>query len=342
MPVWKRLLAALALSCCIYQVPIFSAHWAALFGVALGQELLSDREAAWKVADFAFALLTQAALFACAWWVVPRSRLAALGLTVLLLVPGVVLVNLVYFVVIPSYFLIESDSTPGLSSWKEMCVVEGYSLDPVRQGITRPLDRRGEAFVRQDNGAQYGILRLPGCTVEPVAIPALLLAYGLQQVLPDGTLVYSTMDRQVPGQKYWLLRRGAKEPRRLDVPSGDPDVSPLVSEDGEWVSWVTRSPQREASLRIAPLDGGEPILFTHPLLQRATIALVELDMKTRQVTLNRDLSTFVRLGLDGHVVWGPLQPGEIAAQSDTFRYADGQWAGWDAYVEKSRYRLRWS
>jgi len=35
-------------------------------------------------------------------------------------------------------------------------------------------------------------------------------------------------------------------------------------------------------------------------------------------------------------------PGTIAAQSDTFRYADGQWAAWDAYVENVRYRLGWS
>ena len=48
------------------------------------------------------------------------------------------------------------------------------------------------------------------------------------------------------------------------------------------------------------------------------------------------------LRLDGTVGWGPLTPGAIAAQYDTFRYLDGQWAGWDADVENVRYRLGWS
>ena len=156
---------------------------------------------------------------------------------------------------------------------------EGFSLDPVRQGISRGLERRGETWVRQDNGTHYGILRVPGCAVEPVAIPELPIAPGLQQALPDGSVVYVTMERGVAGQQYWLLTRGSKEPRRLEVPEGPVDSGPLVSEDGGWVAWVTRTPGREASLRIEPLGSGQPILFSHPLLQRTTLVPVELDMK---------------------------------------------------------------
>ena len=68
-----RLLSALALSSTIYLVPVVTAHWIDLFGLILGQELLRDREVAWKAADVALALIVQASLFACVWWVVPRS-----------------------------------------------------------------------------------------------------------------------------------------------------------------------------------------------------------------------------------------------------------------------------
>jgi len=250
--------------------------------------------------------------------------------------------NFGYLYAIPSYFLIERDATPDSSAWREECSVEGFSLDPVRQGISRGLERRGETWVRQDTGTHYGILRVPGCAVEPVAIPDLAIAPGVQQALPDGSVVYVTMERGVAGQHYWLLRRGSKEPRRLEVPGGQVDGGPLVAEDGGWVAWVTRSPGHETSLRIVPLGSGQPIVFSHPLLQRATLVPVELDMETREVIVNRDLSAFVRLRLDGTVGWGPLTPGAIAAQSDTFRYLDGQWAAWDAYVENTRYRLGWS
>ena len=188
----------------------------------------------------------------------------------------------------------------------------------------------------------YGILRVPGCTVEPAAIPESPIASGLLQALPDGSVVYVTMERGVAVQHYWLLRRGSKEPRRLEGPEGQVDGAPLVAEDGGWVAWVTRSPDNEASLRIEPLGSGQPIVFSHPLLQRATLVLVELDMEKREVIVNRDLSAFAKLRLDGTVGWGPLTPGAIAAQSNTFRYLDGSWAAWDAYVENTRYRLGWS
>ena len=342
MPIRKRLLSALTLSFTTYLVPIVTAHGIDLFGLVLGHELVRDRELAWKAADVALALIVQASMFACVWWVVPRSKAVTAGVTVLLLIPSAMAVNFVYLYAIPSYFLIERDTTPDTSAWIEECAAEGFSLDPVRQGISRGLERRGEAWVRRDNGTQYGILRVPGCLVEPVAIPDLPIAPGLQQALPDGSVMYVTMERGVAGQQYWLLRRGSKEPSRLELPEGQVDGGPLVAEDGDWVAWVTRSPDREASLRIEPLGSGQPIVFSHPLLQRATLVPVELDMKRREVIVNRDLSAFVKLRLDGSVEWGPLTPGAIAAQNDTFRYLDGQWAAWDAYVEGTRYRLGWS
>ena len=295
----------------------------------------------WKAADFALALTAQAALFALAWCLLAWSRAATVGVVVLLLIPAAMTVNYAYLYAIPSYFLIEADRTPVKSVFAEVCSVDGW-LDPVRGGISRGLERRGEAWVRQDNGSKYGLLRGSDCRVEPAAIPDAPLAPGLQQALPDGSVVFVTMERGIAVQKYWLLRRGAGEPRLLQPPPGQTDGVPLVSDDGGWVAWTMRAPKREVSLRIEPLAGGEAILFSHSLLQRATLIPLELDMTTREVIVNRDLRAFVRLRLDGTVVWGPLTPDAIAAQSDTFRYADGQWAGWDAYVEDARYRVGWS
>jgi hypothetical protein len=146
----------------------------------------------------------------------------------------------------------------------------------------------------------------------------------------------------VAGQRYWLLRRGTKEPRALTPPNGASEAAPLVSNRGDWVAWPRRSATRELSLWIEPLAGGEPIVFTHTLLQRATLVPLEFDMTEQAVTLNRDLASFVQLRLDGTTIWGPIQPTDIAAQASTFRYVDGQWLAWDAYVESGRYRFAWS
>jgi hypothetical protein len=334
-------MTALMLSFSIYLWPIVSAHWIDFFGLALGRELLGDREPAWKTADVALALILQAVLLACVWWVIPRSKALAVGIAAVLLIPGAMALNAAYMYAIPAYFLIEADTAPEISTWKEECAVEGFSLDPVRQGVSRGLERRGQLWVRHADGTRYGIMRVPGCTVEPVAIPALPIAPGLHQGLPDGSVVYVKMER-VGGQQYWLLRRGSTDPMQLVPPDGQADGMPLVSEDAGWVAWVRRSPDRAASLLIEPLGGGHPIVFSHPLLERTTLVPVELDMQRREVTVNRDLSAFASLRLDGSVRWGPLTPGPIEAQTDTFRYLDGQWAAWDAYVENRRYRLGWA
>ena len=79
----NRAIVALVASCAIYLIPIVTAHWIDFFGLALGQELVSDREVLWKAADFALALTAQAALFALAWCLLAWSRAATVGVVVL-------------------------------------------------------------------------------------------------------------------------------------------------------------------------------------------------------------------------------------------------------------------
>jgi hypothetical protein len=252
-------------------------------------------------------------------------------------------------VVIPSYFLIEADKAPDQNSWIETCSVSGYSLNPSPAGVGRGIEQRGETVVRSNHGA-YALMSVPDCRLEQYALPIQPITPGVQRVLPDGSLHYATMERGMPGQRFWYLRRGETRPLEIVTPneSGLSNAPPVVSDDGGWVAWQTRDASGVAALRIDPLGGGTPIRFTHELLQRATLVAVELDMNRREIVINRNLSTFARLRLgepDGiaSVVWGPLQPGSVAAQTDTFRYLDGQWLGWDAYVEPpATPRVAWS
>ena len=338
----RRRAVALVLSCGVYLVPLVTVHWIDLFGVVLARELAAgDKVTAWKAADVALAVLLQAAIYLVAWWSAARGMAIAIGVGLAVLVPVTMAANVAYLYAIPVYFLIEPDADADRSTWAEACAISGYSLDPVRAGLSRGLERRGETWIRSDDGMQYAILRTPGCTIEPAAIPATPLTPGLHQALPDGSLVFVTLERGTAAQTFWLLRRGAKEPRALQPPQGATESPPLVSDAGDWVAWTRRSATRELSLWIEPLESGDAFAFTHPLLQRATVVPLELDMAAREVTLNRDLSSFVRLRLDGTPSWGPLQADAIAAQDGTFRYVDGQWLSWDAYVEDGRYRLAW-
>lgn len=331
------------MSLSVYAIPLLSAHWADFLGVALLKVLGTDREPGWKATDFLLAAGLQTAMFGIVWALARFGRVAAILAGALAWVPMAFLANLLYMAVIPAKFLIEADDAADVNSWTEECSLPGYSLDPVRAGVSRTLERNGEAWVRRDDGVQYGIMRAAGCRVETVATPETPMT-GLFQALADGGAVYSTMEPKSGTQRFWLLARGAKGGIELAAPNGASphERYPLVSEDGAWVAWIMRGEERVASVRIQRVNAtGEAVVLAHELLQRATISLVELDMTARQIVINRDLRTFAALRLDGTVSWGPVEA-PVAAQQDTFRYlAPDRWLAWDAYVEKSAYRLAW-
>lgn len=338
-----RALTALALSLAIYAVPIVSAHWMGLFGPALASELTSDRPAPWIATDVALALAGQAAFGALTWIALGWGRLTGVAVVILAWLPAVHAVNVAYMVRIPAMFLIEADGTPDTGDLPVACALRDVWLVPAPAGITRAIDTRGEALVGTGDG-RYGILRVPQCAVESVAVPRLPIAPGIQQITDDGSVLYMAYERGVPGQTFWLLRRGSTEPVQV-TPPADASTSypfPLVSNDAEWVAWTVRAAGNPVSIRIAPLHGGPSRGVAHDLLQRATMTPVELDPATATMIINRDLTTFVALGLDGGVGWGPLAAPGVAVQPSTFRYADGQWLAWDAYVEGRAKIARWS
>ena len=329
-----RALTALAFSLAIYAVPIVSAHWLGLLGPTVISELGSDRSTSWIAADVALALGAQAALGAVVWLALGWGRLAGAITLILAVIPAVYAVNVAYMVTIPSMFLIEDDTTPDTGDLPVACALPQVWLVPAQAGLTRGIDARGEALVGTGEG-QYGILRVPQCAVEPLAIPRLPIAPGIQQVASDGSVLYVAYERGVPNQTFWVLRRGAAQPVQVVPPAG---VStsypfPLLSNDARWVAWTMRSPDGPVTVQLTPVDGGEPRVIAHDLLQRATLTPVELDMEGGTLTISRNLGTFVALGLDGELRWGPLTVPDLAVQPQTFRYLDGQWLAWDAYVE---------
>jgi hypothetical protein len=339
----SRALAALIVSLAVYAVPIVSAHWVGLLGPTLVSELGSERPADWIAADVAMAVVAQIVLGGVAWLALRWGRLACAAVMIVACVPLVYCVNVAYMVSIPSMFLIEDDHTPDIAALPVVCAVPHVSLVPAPSGITRTIDARGAALVGTGDG-QYGILRVPQCVVEPVAIPRLPIAPGIQQVTADGSVLYLAYERGVPTQTFWLLRRETTEPVQIVPPAGVSSSYPfpLLSNDARWVAWTMGAPGGPVSIQLTPLDGGEPRVIAHDLLQRATMSPVELDVVGGTLVVNRNLDTFVALDLEGGVSWGPLTPPGLAVQPQTLRYDEGQWLAWDAYVEGRPKRAAWS
>jgi hypothetical protein len=335
----RTTLQAAAASFVVYAIPLVTAHWVLPFGAALAAEMTSDRALGWKAVDIALALTVQLAIFALVRLVSSRSTRLAIGAVVVALLPATVAVNTAYLLAIPSWFLIDADPVPDLDTWQEACSIRGFALSPVRGGLSRAIERRGEAVVVADGGARFAILGVPGCVIDPIAAPRETATSGLHQVLSDGSVVFTDVDRSTGSQQFWLMRRGTRTSVPLTAPSGA-DLPPLVADEGTHVAWRIRGDRR--TVAIHAIGSGPSFRVAHELLDGTTSTLLELNMAGRELAFARGLDMFAAVSLDGAVLWGPVTSGDVAAQPDTARRFDEQWLWWDASREDGPYRVQWS
>jgi hypothetical protein len=337
----RSTLFAGAASFAVYAIPLVTVHWVLPFGVALAHEITSDRPIAWKLADVALALGAQVALFGLVRAALARSRRLAAVVLVGTLVPAAFVLNGAYLVAIPAWFLIDTDPAEDVDSLTEACSVAGYSLAPVAAGLARGLEERGEAVLVADDGTNVAILG-PDCRVEPVVEPAVQSAPGLQQVLPDGAIVFSELLQSTSTYRYWLVARGADTAVPLPEPDGVRfERAPVVADEGTAVAWPVRANDGRTIVAIEPMGSGASMRVT-PTLPGPPISMVlAVNMTRGELVVVRELETFAGVGLDGGVLWGPTSQGELAVHPATARRIGDDWLWWDAYREDGPYRLAW-
>jgi hypothetical protein len=161
-------------------------------------------------------------------------------------------------------------------------------------------------------------------------------------VLPDGSVVFSAIDRPSGAPRFWVVSRGSADAVPLLAPSGHGGHPPLVSAERASVAWLVRHDAGSFQVLLSEIGADASTLFSHNLLADTTPTLLDLNMATHELIFARDLDEIASVQLDGVVNWGPVSAANVAAQPDTVRRIDGQWLRWDAYREEGPYLLRWS
>src|SRR5207249_6218062 len=75
-----------------------------------------------------------------------------------------------YLLVIPSRFLIESDTAAERLTWSEHCVVDNASLMAVRTPVTLQASGVREWWVQRMDG-RLALLRVPSCEISEADLP---------------------------------------------------------------------------------------------------------------------------------------------------------------------------
>ena len=122
--------------------------------------------------------------------------------------------------------------------------------------------------------------------------------------------------------------------------------APLLSRDGAWIVWTVRDGDAQLppqALLVRAVTGSDERRVLLGALPPGAVRPIEFDSRAGEITLAVSERTFVAVGLDGGVRWGPLRPTEVEPLSTTFRRIGTKgWIAWDGYRESDAYRLTWS
>lgn len=348
---WFPLVGSLA----VYLVPLVGPHAVWLLGEYLFQELAhaGDREPLWLVADLSLALSAQAVAGLLLAWSVRGSALR--WLTWIPAVPMLLVgLNAAYLVTIPSYFLIEPDTTAEMGGWEEQCFVPKVSLLSVRMPVNQPITGAREWWTQRPD-ARYALLRLPDCVLVDARLPVPTVQagggvdfmLGLQFSSAGGAAIFERLIPSTSERTWWLLT----SPTSSLTPVEQPELvegAPILSDAADAVAWVQRvagSPppvlERVIVRTRSSSSGADSIAIELAPFGSASYTLVGVDTVSREAILWRNDEPLV-VGFDGQKRNASFVRNSIRPQATTYlRHRDGSVA-WDAYRDHGAYQLAWS
>ena len=357
----RRAGAALVLSLAVYLTPLVGPHAAWLLGERLWREV--SRNAAgrggqdpwWIATDVAVALVAQLALFAIAWWFLGRPGWLRGVLATAPVVPGIIALNALYMVAIPTRFMIEADTAPERGGWPVACTVRGVWMPPV----AGPISGAGGRAIWVLDGKppnRYGLLDASTCAIRWLDVTQ----SGMDAIVyaTSGRALYMTTAAGGPRQEWAVLDVESARRTPLVV---EGNQAPILSDDGRWAVWLRpvtgATPPIQYEARMIALDGARERVVPLTAVGAGSLQLVELDAEAGALVVASGLRDFSVVGLDGAIRETLPVPADIALQPQTYRLiadrvgaaatgpeprARRAWVTWDAYREDGPYRVAWS
>ena len=350
---WRGWVATLG-SFGVYSIPLVGPHGAWFLGEALVASVSGHRTLAWMAADIAVALLSQIAVGLALYWSL-RGRWAR-KIIWLGIIPLTIALNVAYLSAIPAFFLIEADTAPEMNTWAEHCFVRAVELRPVPSSAVQTGRGARTWWAARPPDGRNTLLRVPECVTTDAVLPApgkspegyLDFFTSLQFASPDGVVIVEQTDRRTSEKTWWTLTDPVAPLQRLAESGETSQPPPIISRQGDAVAYVRTVPGSgppvlsqvfvrkstpgsvavEADIDLAPFGA-------------ASYVLLDVDAEAREVLLWRDDRPLI-VSFDGQRRLVSFEPGDIRAQSSTYKRIGDGWVAWDAYKEDGPYQIGWS
>jgi hypothetical protein len=230
------------------------------------------------------------------------------------------------------------------------CTITNAALADVRAPFDLAMERGGEAvLIRFDPGGTaptYLLLRMPGCTLVPLAGGAVPPGRQPPAVRPGGARLIVAARYPDGKPEWWFSPAPAIPLVQVDAPAEARVAGqPVLSEDGAWAAWVDQVPgSGEQRWHARPLPAGAARDGALTALGVGSYEMLGFDAQGGAMTLARNLAEIVDVDtITGRIVGAPLRPGAgTSSQPHTFRRLQNGWFAWDAYREDTPWRAVWS
>ena len=341
--IWKALIASFS----VYLLPLVTVHIFFVWGWAIGAEIFtseSDRDPLWLAADAVLAVALQGSAFILFVWIFSGRGWRWLVLAPAVPVFGVVL-NYAYFVVLPSYFLIETETAQEVGDWPVACRIEDATLLQVRGPATPDFARAQEAWIgpRAAPGT-WKLLTGLDCQIEETAHSRPSEGGSLVAVAAGGAALFIALEGNPAVTRYWHLDPVSGTATELTPPEEARYWVLTLSRDGRAVGWIEseRSGQEwERRLKTREVATGHEREVLLQGLDRGQPEILALDGFEGGVMVSLYPGRVLAFDARGEPTWGPIDTGGIKHVGRNFvRIGDG-WVAWEIYREKGRVRFVW-
>ena len=334
-----------------YLLPVFGRHFTHRpWGPLLLEEIdryPSGPAAGWFAGDLALALALQAAAALLLYWLARRPGWLSIMALVAAVPAFVVTLNVAHGGRFPPPFPIEAESAREQANWEAECTFSGYKVSPAVRPLSLSLEKAGQAWLRRPGGDEYALLQMPGCEITEVSFDIgeyPHIAYAAE----NGRMLYVTKTRPDWRQSWWYWRGPGSALRPLTWPPQPDRHPPVLSDDGEWIGRLelpnSQSDQPLTRVFIRSLSSDDRITVDFKPLDNTPLSyrLLSFAVDQPEIVLQRGLSDFLGLDLEGNVRWGPVTPDGAAAFDRQFRRVGDGWLAWGQSDEEGSDAIVWT
>ncbi len=338
---------ALIASFSVYLIPLATAHVVLVWGWAVFVEFFAGGgkpEPLWLAGEAVLAVALQGSAFILFVWI-----FSGRGWRWIVLVPAVpvfgVALNYAYFVALPSYFLIETETAREVGDWPVACRIADATLLQLREPAAPDLARAQEAWIGPAAApGTWKLLTGTDCQIEKTAHSRPSGGGSLIAVAAGGAALFTALEGDPQVTHYWHLDPVSGAATELTPPPDSRYWSLELSRDGKAVGWIEnrRSGQNwERRLKTREVASGRERDVLLQSLDLGGPEILALDGFEGGVMVSIYPGRVIGFDAEGNQAWGPIDTGEIKHVGRNFvRIGDG-WVAWETYRDKGRVRLVW-